>query len=371
MKGNELKTPLVKSAIVLVAVILLFAFAASSPGSLWSQIGGMITGILTTFQLGVALLVAVFFSIAVLIGIFFGAVAMFSRTSAENMFQDFRVKLAEMFPFLESTLLPANGRIPEKSNAPILEDIESLLSPKIESMENSIAKLGRSIKAAKRENTETSLALKTMRDELREISSSGEKFQEEQEALNAASKELTQNLDELKTSLDSGLTSLEPRTTALEAEAKDTSRLDKLSANIDALSKSLAEMQAAQEAFGDVEELKQSISVADDARKDIRSELAKNAENTATALAEFEQQLIALQQQQISEDEQPRIFNYIEDTADQEKFAKAVLEAVDADMTQAQVMEFVIEDLPEELGKIVADHPSLSKDYIRTCKKTS
>jgi len=39
------------------------------------------------------------------------------------------------------------------------------------------------------------------------------------------------------------------------------------------------------------------------------------------------------------------------------------------DMSYKQVMDFVAKELGGNKGKIITSHPSLSKDYIRQCRR--
>lgn len=70
-----------------------------------------------------------------------------------------------------------------------------------------------------------------------------------------------------------------------------------------------------------------------------------------------------------SDDQQGGIFSYIESKDDQTLFTMAVQEAVSKEMTYAQIDEFLTENLSEELDQIIKDHPSLTKDYIRSMRK--
>ena len=56
----------------------------------------------------------------------------------------------------------------------------------------------------------------------------------------------------------------------------------------------------------------------------------------------------------------------IESDDDKELFIAAVEEAVSKEMTYAQIDEFLSEQLAAELYQIIKDHPSLTKDFIRT-----
>jgi len=63
------------------------------------------------------------------------------------------------------------------------------------------------------------------------------------------------------------------------------------------------------------------------------------------------------------------IFQYMESEDDKKLFADKVLEGVSKELTYAQFDSFLSESLPAELDQIVKDHPSLTKDYIRSMRK--
>lgn len=62
------------------------------------------------------------------------------------------------------------------------------------------------------------------------------------------------------------------------------------------------------------------------------------------------------------------IFSYIEEDQ-QPVFIRAVDEAVVQEKTFAKINEFLSNNLPAELDKIIKDHPSLAKTYIKNFKK--
>ena len=65
----------------------------------------------------------------------------------------------------------------------------------------------------------------------------------------------------------------------------------------------------------------------------------------------------------------PGIFTYIEEGSDQALFIEKIEEAIILEMTYAQIDEHLTESLSAELCKIIKDHPSLTKDYIRSVRK--
>jgi len=88
MNRNVLRAPLIKSAIVLVIFSLLVYFTSTSPeGSVWTSIGTIFVAGFRTIQWAVALSIGLIVCIAVMIGIFLGAAALFNPASASRMFE--------------------------------------------------------------------------------------------------------------------------------------------------------------------------------------------------------------------------------------------------------------------------------------------
>jgi len=63
------------------------------------------------------------------------------------------------------------------------------------------------------------------------------------------------------------------------------------------------------------------------------------------------------------------IFTYIEKQDDQSLFIEKVQEALAQEMTYAQIDEYLTNSLPQELDKIIKDHPALTKNYIRNLRR--
>lgn len=63
------------------------------------------------------------------------------------------------------------------------------------------------------------------------------------------------------------------------------------------------------------------------------------------------------------------IFTYIEKEEEQNIFIAKVEEALAQEMTYAQIDEYLTNNLPSELDKIIKDHPSLTRNYIRNLRR--
>ncbi len=94
MKKNGFRDPLLKSAALLVGVVILATIAASAGSE--SSGGGflaIVAGIGNTILFVIGLAVGLVISIALLIGIFLAAVAMVSPEQASQMYSDLKKKL--------------------------------------------------------------------------------------------------------------------------------------------------------------------------------------------------------------------------------------------------------------------------------------
>ena len=72
-----------------------------------------------------------------------------------------------------------------------------------------------------------------------------------------------------------------------------------------------------------------------------------------------------------SESSEHRLLSYFDKKADQDKLAGLVAETLKKDMTYAQVTDTLIKKMGKKGGAIIAEHPSLAKDYIRQCRRNA
>ncbi len=63
------------------------------------------------------------------------------------------------------------------------------------------------------------------------------------------------------------------------------------------------------------------------------------------------------------------IFAYISDEHHQTLFIEKVADSLKHEMTYSQIDEYLAETLPSDLHKIIKEHPSLTKNYIRSQRK--
>lgn len=96
MNKNDFKGPLLQSAAVLAGVVILIVFVASSgdSGSGGGGFGSMLAGIGSLLLYVIGLGASLVFSIAILIAIFLGAVAMVDSAQAAQMYGDLKKKIS-------------------------------------------------------------------------------------------------------------------------------------------------------------------------------------------------------------------------------------------------------------------------------------
>lgn len=92
MKNNEFRSPLLKSAAIVIGAIILATIAASAGSGSNGGILAVIAGIGHSVLFVIGLPIALGVCIAVLIGIFLAAVAMVSPELAAEMYSDLKKK---------------------------------------------------------------------------------------------------------------------------------------------------------------------------------------------------------------------------------------------------------------------------------------
>ena len=97
MKANMMRTPLLKSAVVLLfLVILVYLTSASPEGSVLNSVGQIIIGAFRLVQWAIAMAIGLTVSIAFLFGVFLFAVFLVNRESAATMYQSLKGSIATL-----------------------------------------------------------------------------------------------------------------------------------------------------------------------------------------------------------------------------------------------------------------------------------
>ena len=342
MKQNVLQAPLIKSAIVLVIFSLLFYFTSTTPeGSVWSSIGSIFIFVFRTVQLAIGLAISLAFSLAVLIGIFFGAVALVNPASSSRMYEGLRQTLLDWF-------------------APV---VALFKSDREEKLAAALDTFGQDLKNEFASGIQASQAglLKNQAElETRLNSLSSRMTALEQAANGMAPAEQLESLAGQVNDVVESTTGIKERVDGLKSSVEKAASLD-----ISWLEQSIAELQSELASMrAKVEEALQTAAEA--AAKAARQPTVQApAENPAATKAAKSSK----QDKAAAEHEEHRIFSYFDNDADKKKVADLVASTLKKDMSYKQVIDFVAKELGGNKGKIITSHPSLSKDYIRQCRK--
>jgi DNA repair exonuclease SbcCD ATPase subunit len=174
--------------------------------------------------------------------------------------------------------------------------------------------------------------------------------------------------------MKSELSSLQQKNQKLQSDVVSLSAdNDKFKQDIQGLSTMVEELKASEEKINEtIAELTEKVEKEPDTGlQDQVTKLEEMYKATAASIEDLVGKLQALEEQEIQEadskaDLEGGIFSYIESEDDKDFFVLTVEEAVGKEMTYAQIDEFLTENLSAELDQIVKDHPSLTKDFIRS-----
>jgi len=307
MKNNDFKAPLTQSAAVIGGVIVLMLIVASSGAG--ASGGGVLAGIIgigktILFLIGLGISLAL--CIAILVGIFLGAVAMTSPEQARQMYAD----LKKNFALSVISLCSCPSCSDDGAKAQLEEEYNQ--------MKQEFAQLQQS-------NTTLLNKLDTLRKDNDSLQSTISNVQNE-------------NVD--------------------------------LKGKLDDLHNTVSALQESEKSINEViAQLSEKLNKGND--QEIKEQLTKLEQLQATTKEEIEaiQERLNSLESSIKQSQTSGIFAYIEDEDSQYLFTESVAEAVDKGLTYAQIDDYLSETLPAALDKIIKDHPSLTKNYIRSIRR--
>jgi len=307
MKKTEFSTPLIQSAAVLGGVLVLFAIVASSSSS-GSDGGilGVIFGIGNLILFGIGMVIALLLSIAILIAIFLAAVAMVDSELASQMYSDLKKNFAQSVMSLNRQCSEDNS-----SEIGVTQEEYDRMKQEIEQLQGEKLVLQKNIKDITEENA-------LLKGDVANINS-------ENQIINKRIEELSLEVETLQSS-----------------EKEIMGLVDNLTKKIQA---------------GTDQDLKNQIKMLEQPLADTQSEI----ESLVKRLSALESSLKPIPT--------AGIFTYIETKEDQSLFIQKVEEALGLEMTYAQIDDHLSQNLPIELDKIIKDHPSLTKKFIRNLRK--
>ncbi len=309
MKNSEFRGPLFQSAAVLAGVIILAMIAASSgAGSTGGGILAVLAGIGNTILFVIGLAIGLGVSIALLIAIFLAAVAMVSPEQASQMYSDLKKNFAKSVLTCQT---PWSCCDSPGSERPI--DAEEHIRMKQE------------ITDLQAKNTVLSVKIKELKEDTAVLKGNVKAVEADNEALKAKIDVLSRTLKELSDAENAIKEVVVDLTTKIQAGA-DQEMIDQIR-NLERL-----QTQTREELEGFIERLNGLEPTQ------------KQAPNSG-------------------------IFSYIDKDTYQTLFMEKVEKALAQELTYAQIDEYLGTELPPDLVKIIKDHPSLTKNYIRSLRR--
>ena len=279
-------------------------------------------------QLSLGLVLALFFCLAVLTGIFLGAVAMVSRQSAARMADQLRQDISDKLLFVRSLVIrdvPSMGtRALEEHGSGVKNEMLAAMADELAALradQNSTAgKIERMIQRL--EHVEQGEGIASLVDR-------GQGQEERIESLAAGGKEIQEQVAALQEKIDrlvreSNSEEMESRITDMEE------RIDSLTAAMAPLQEEMVSMLAKVDAVG--------MTVKDDDQPE-------------------------------KEPVEHRLFDHLNNRDMQAKIEQLVTETLDREMSYDQVIEHLIAQTKGRAADIIAAHPSLTRDYIRYRRK--
>jgi len=314
MQNNKFKSPLLQSAAVIAAVVVLILTVGSSGSS--SAGGGIVAlfaGIGNTILFAIGMGIALTLSIAILIGIFLAAVAMVDKNEATKMYEGLKKNFAALLLALSCSSCNDNNA----TNGITEEEYEA------------------------------------MKEELAQVQGKNSQLQQKLETIVSDNTVLQASVSSLGTDNTALKLKIENLSTTVQELQESETKINELVAE---LSKKVDE--------GNDQQLKEQISQLGQLQADTKKEI----EAIGARLAEVESNSKEEASAEVASTT-AGIFSYIESEADQALFTEKIEEAIILEMTYAQIDEHLTESLPAELDKIIKDHPSLTKDYIRSARR--
>jgi len=341
MKNQELRSSLIKSGILLiVCVFFIYSFAASNSGGITGTISSLFSGIL--FIIGLTLALAV--SVLLLFGIYFGILYMYNKDTCRSTYDEFKNKVMDFLKCLcgscsttchsdDKKTVPANDETLNelKENQQGLRNQLLHLEGSLTHLENSLNSLSASVGA----NSNTIVSL----DERTTTINAVLDDKITADAITESTQPLSNKVDAIQNSikpLEDKVASLENTLTSLNNDDSDAT--NQLQRNVDT---AINAIRAELDTMNTVIEKLSNLPAEDNSPVDTQSE----------------------------DDGSHRILTYFNKKSDEKQFISLVTEAVEKGMTYAQIGEFLSDSLSPDASEIIADHPSLTKDFIRICRQ--
>ncbi len=336
MNNPQLRKPLLQAGIVLAVFCILILFVSNAhPTNLFEAISAVFCGIFTTIVFVIGIIISLTVAIGVLVAIFFAGLKLYSSEQASTIYSEFKTRLFEMGAsyadsfYCSCTNQPPTSRIPTEE----LEQLKKSLSQaEIEKQHLEKGKID-----LQEEFEDNKAALEKQETVISSLQDDKEVLHQElsqmKEQAESAEKQNSDN-ETLITSLKDENIELKSKVTQLETQLKEAEQHTESAPEQDEPPEELVEENRALKET--VQELKVKIK-----------ELEEDAEKSPEAA----------------------IFSYIEDEAEKDLLASKAREIAGQDLTYAQMDEALTKELPAHLDKILKEHPSLTKTYLRNLRR--
>ncbi len=383
MKSNQLRSPLISSAILLAVFSLIVYFTLTSPeGSVLNSFGSIVALFLRIIQVTIGLGLALIVSLAVLIGIFLGAVALVNPSTSSRMFEALRQAVQSWLAPLAGLLKSDKGeKLKEELDAfgtTLKTDFSRMVAPVKQELAAVQGNLEGKVSAlrAKLSEVEESVADKASVEQVETVTAEVAAVSETLTGTEASVKTLAAKVEQVGAS-DPGqiLGDLPSRLEALEQkEDPEAVDLQPLEAKISGLQAEITKVtQPLEEKIAiltsEITELKAALAEKKSTAKS--EEAAKKTTAASTAKKEEKKSTSAAKSASGADDGEHRLLSYFTSPAEKKKLEDLVDQTLKKDMTYAQVTKFLVKKMGKEGGKIISEHPSLAKDYIRQCRRKS
>ena len=357
MNNNILRKPLLNTAAVFAFFIGLLAVSLAHPeASVFQSVGLLIQAVLRAVQLLIGLALAAAFCVAVLIGIFLGAVFLFNKETAASMYAELRQTLAV---WLAPALVGGKKKIEEPVNfEPVKEEMRQELRANIEAIQGHIH--------ATRE---------LLADKIGQLSSRIDVL-EEMTAKMADSGQVEALSSEVRGAMNT-LAGIEGAVGGMKACVEQTAQqILQISPEelLGDLPERLRQLEQREPEVIDITPLERDIAVMQQELASVREKADKAllAAETAPAAAPpvmQEQSSTASTAQEAPLTDDHRIFSYFDDPADKLKVAELTEAALEKGLNQKQILDYLTRGLGAQKGKIISSHPAVFKDYLKTCRR--
>lgn len=342
MKNQELRLSLYKSGIILMLfVFFIYAFSAGDSGGITGTIGSIFSGIL--FLAGLVVAVAV--SVVVMFGIYFAILYLYDKDVCVKTFGEFKVKIYELSQSCGCSCHTSCAP-KEKPAPPVSEDDLTPLRSSQNRLDSQLSGLQSSVAAFEKTLSTVSSAVAGATEELANLDKRASSIEEMLEnkattdSVNDTAKKLADDIATIQGSVKPLADKISELETSLSSIGSDTDDSDTVK-----------------------EELQDAINNSITGIKDELATLKKTIESLAQQPSEKDAA------PKTEEDGSNRILSYFGKKNDEKKFVKLVADAVAKDMTYAQTGELLNDSLSAEAVEVIADHPSLTKDYIRLSRQ--